>query len=452
MKKNKARYDIIIPLIAFFIISILSIYSASNISSSNSIVTKQVLWYLIGFGIIILTMNKRLKRITDFAFILYIIGNVLLFLLLIFGTEVNGSKCWFIIPGVGSFQPSEFMKLILILVNAKTFELHSKKYPVSTLGSDIRLFLIILVITLIPSVLTFMEPDTGMVMIYFLITFVMLFIYGIKKSIFFVLIALIIILAGSFLYFYFNFQDTFINVFGTSFFYRIDRLLDWSNKSGMQLTNALAAIKAAGAFGFGVGNTPIYIPESHTDFIFSVFSSNFGLIGTFILIGLIVLFDYGLLKYANETNDRMHKYIIIGFVTMILYQQIQNIGMNIGLLPITGITLPFISYGGSSLLSYMLGVALILNYDNKSIQNLVWYMLSLKENKKPFISERLFYSTWWRVWDLNPWMPPWKGGVLNHFTNAPVYKYKMVGLNGREPSTSRLSGVRSNQLSYKPIS
>ena len=370
MKKYKVKFDIIIPLIAFFIISIISIHSASNSSLSNQIVVKQLLWYLLGFGIIFLTKNKKLSKIMDFSFAFYIIGNITLFLLLIFGTEVNGSKCWFIIPGIGSIQPSEFMKLILILVNAKVFELHNKKYPVSTLKSDIKLFLIIMLITLIPSVLTFLEPDTGMVIIYFLITFIMLFIYGLKKSIFFALITFIAILSGLFLYFYFNFQDEFINIFGTSFFYRIDRLLDWSNKSGMQLTNALAAIKAAGAFGFGLGNTPIYIPESHTDFIFSVFSSNFGLIGTFILIGLIVLFDYGLLKYANETCDRTHKYIIVGFVTMILYQQIQNIGMNIGLLPITGITLPFISYGGSSLLSYMLGIAIIINY-NKSIHNVV---------------------------------------------------------------------------------
>lgn len=363
MQKTKIRYDIIIPLITFFVISILSIYSAASSTSSNQIVTKQVLWYLIGFIIIIITTNKKLNRLTDFSFILYLIGNITLFLLLVFGNEVNGSKCWFIIPGIGSIQPSEFMKLILILVNAKIFELYNKKYPISTLKSDVKLFFIILGVTLIPSVLTFLEPDTGMVIIYFLITFVMLFIYGIKKSIFFIVITIGVILVGSFLYFYFNFQDHFINLFGTSFFYRIDRLLDWSNKSGMQLTNAMAAIKAAGPFGFGIGNTPIYIPESHTDFIFSVFSSNFGLIGTTILIGTIVLFDYGLLKYANETNNKTHKYIILGFVTMILYQQIQNIGMNIGLLPITGITLPFISYGGSSLLSYMFGIALILNYD-----------------------------------------------------------------------------------------
>lgn len=362
MKKNKTYYMIIIPLILFFIISVTSIYSASLNLSGNHIVTKQVMWYLIGFAILIITMNKNLESITNFAFYFYIFGNILLLLLLIFGTEVNGSKCWLILPGIGSVQPSEFMKLILILVNAKIFQIYNKKYPKGTFKSDLILFFIIFITTLIPSILTFLEPDTGMVIIYFLISFVMLFIYGIKKSIFFMIIIIAAVFLGSFLYFYFNYQDAFINLFGTSFFYRIDRLLDWSNKSGMQLTNAIAAIKAAGLFGFGIGNTPIYIPESHTDFIFSVFSSNFGLIGTLILIAGIVVFDYGLLKLADKTNNKMHKYIILGFITMILYQQIQNIGMNIGLLPITGITLPFISYGGSSLLSYMLGIALILNY------------------------------------------------------------------------------------------
>lgn len=362
MKKNKTYYMIIIPLILFFIISVTSIYSASSNLSGNQIVTKQVMWYLIGFAILIITMNKNLESITNLAFYFYLFGNVLLLLLLIFGTEINGSKCWLILPGIGSVQPSEFMKLILILVNAKIFQIHNKKYPKGTFKSDLILFFIIFITTLIPSVLTFLEPDTGMVIIYFLISFVMLFIYGIKKSIFFMIILIAAVFLGLFLYFYFNYQDAFINLFGTSFFYRIDRLLDWSNKSGMQLTNAIAAIKAAGLFGFGIGNTPIYIPESHTDFIFSVFSSNFGLIGTLILIIGIIVFDYGLLKLADKTGNKMHKYIILGFFTMILYQQIQNIGMNIGLLPITGITLPFISYGGSSLLSYMLGIALILNY------------------------------------------------------------------------------------------
>lgn len=363
MKKNLIKYEIIIPLIVFFIISIASIYSASLNISSKSIITKQVLWYLLGFILIIISTNKNLKFLTKYSFYLYIAGNILLFLLLIFGSEVNGSKCWFVIPGIGSFQPSEFMKLILILFNSHIFEDYEKKHPKSNFKDDFKLFLIIMLVTMIPSVLTFLEPDTGMVIIYFLISFIMLFIYGIKKSIFVCVFLMVSILAGAFLYFYFNFEDNFINVFGTSFFYRIDRLLDWSNKSGMQLTNATAAIKAAGLFGFGVGNTPIYIPEAHTDFIFSIFASNFGLLGASFLIFCICLFDFGLIYLASKCNNKSHRYIIIGFITMILYQQIQNIGMNIGLLPITGITLPFISYGGSSLISYMIGIALVLNYD-----------------------------------------------------------------------------------------
>lgn len=369
MKKTKTNYQFIIPLIMFFIISVISIYSATKNTSINQILVKQITWYLIGFFILIITFKKSLSFLTDYSVIFYVFGNILLFLLLIFGTEINGSKCWFTIPGIGSFQPSEFMKLALILMNAKTFEYFDKKYPEKNLKNNVIIFLAIMIITLIPSLLTFLEPDTGMVIIHFLISFVMLFIYGIKKRIFLVIIILASALVGIFLYYYFNFQDSFINVFGTSFFYRIDRILDWSNESGMQITNALAAIKAAGLFGFGLGNTPIYIPEAHTDFIFSVFASNFGFIGTLLLILLIIYFDYNLIRLAQKTKFKNHKYIIIGFATMIIYQQIQNIGMNVGLLPITGITLPFISYGGSSLLSYMLGMAIIINYDNKTRKN-----------------------------------------------------------------------------------
>lgn len=369
MNKKLSKYEIIIPLIIFFIISSVSIYSACASFFAPQIVSKQVMWYVIGFGIIIFTTNFKCKKVINYAPFLYVIGNVLLALLLIFGSEVNGSKCWFIIPGVGSIQPSEFMKLILILTNAKIFDYFNKKHPKRTVKIDVLIFIIVMIVTLIPSVLTFLEPDTGMVIIYFIISFVMLFVFGLRKRIFIIVFSLVIITAGLFLYYYFNYQDSFINVFGTSFFYRIDRLLDWSNKSGMQLTNATAAVKAAGLFGFGIGNTPIYIPEAHTDFIFSVYASNFGLVGTIILIATIAVFDWGLFSEAKNSNDKTYRFVILGFTAMILYQQVQNIGMNLGLLPITGITLPFISYGGSSLLSYMLGISLILNYDKQKRSN-----------------------------------------------------------------------------------
>lgn len=366
LKKNIIKYQIVIPLLAFFIISFISIYSATKVFSSNDIIYKQIMWYLIGFTIIIITTKFDCKKIIDYSPILYLIGNILLLALLIFGTEINGSKCWFVIPGVGSFQPSEFMKIVLILVNVKILTYFDHKQDKETFKSNLKVFFSIMIITLIPSILTFLEPDTGMVIIYFLISFVMLFVYGLRKSIFIILIAIMVCLVSLFLFFYFNYQDSFINTFGTSFFYRVDRLLDWSNKSGMQLTNAMAAIKAAGLLGFGIGNTPIYIPEPHTDFIFSVFASNTGLIGSTFLIIFIMIFDAGLFRLASKTNDKSFRYVITGFSSMIIYQQVQNIGMNIGLLPITGITLPFISYGGSSLLSYMIGIAIIINYKNIS--------------------------------------------------------------------------------------
>lgn len=365
IKNNKLIKNIYISLFLFFIISILTLYSTSVTFSKTSILYKQLIWYIIGFIIIFIIKKININNIFDNSFKLYIIFNIILLLLFPFGSEINGSKSWFIIPGIGSIQPSEFMKIILILTNIKIFNIYDKKYKKKTILTDIKLVLTLLLITLVPSILTFMQPDTGMVIIYFFITFVMLFVFGIKKSIYITLIILGIILFGSFFYFFFNFENQFTTIFGTSFYYRIERLINWSNNSGMQLKNALAAIKAAGLFGYGIGNTPIYIPESHTDFIFSIFSNNFGLIGSLILILTILLFDLSLIKIAIKEKNKNNKYLIMGFIAMIIYQQIQNIAMNIGLLPITGITLPFISYGGSSLISYMLLIGIILNLITK---------------------------------------------------------------------------------------
>jgi rod shape determining protein RodA len=136
----------------------------------------------------------------------------------------------------------------------------------------------------------------------------------------------------------------------------------------MQLGNALAAIGSSGLLGFGFGHTPIYFPEAHTDFIFSVYASNFGLIGSIILIGLFIFFDLKIINIGSKTKNNISKYMIAGIIGMILYQQIQSIGMNIGLLPITGITLPFISYGGSSLLSYMIIAGIIFSLSNQTIR------------------------------------------------------------------------------------
>ena len=130
----------------------------------------------------------------------------------------------------------------------------------------------------------------------------------------------------------------------------------------------ITAIGSGGLIGYGVNNTPIYFPEPQTDFIFAVYSNNFGFIGSIILIGIITFFDLRLVRLAIESPSNTNKYIISGIIGMLIYQQLQNIGMTIGLMPITGITLPFISYGGSSLLSYMIMAGIIFNVSNENIR------------------------------------------------------------------------------------
>ena len=120
--------------------------------------------------------------------------------------------------------------------------------------------------------------------------------------------------------------------------------------------------------GYGLNNTPIYFPEPQTDFIFAIYSNNFGFIGSIILIGLMTFFDLKLVKLAIESPNNINKYVVSGIIGMLIYQQFQNIGMTIGLMPITGITLPFISYGGSSLLSYMIMTGIIFNISNENIR------------------------------------------------------------------------------------
>ena len=221
-------------------------------------------------------------------------------------------------------------------------------------------------IVLIPSILTFLEPDTGAVIIYLIITLTMLFISGIS-IIWYIMLGIIVAITGSiFLYLYFVKQDTFISIFGSNFFYRMDRIINWKSGSGMQLENSLAAIGSSYIKGHGFNKTPLYFPEAGTDFIFSVYASNFGLIGSVFLIGIIMLFDLHIINIGKETVNRIDKYVVSGIIGIFIYQQIQNIGMTIGMLPITGITLPFISYGGSSLISYMIIIGLLLNiYNNK---------------------------------------------------------------------------------------
>jgi len=329
---------------------------------------KQIVWYGLGLTIAYSMMALGNKFLYNNAYIFYIVGVVLLILVLFFGKEINNAKCWFVIPYIGSFQPSEFMKVFLVITLSRMINDYNEEYSNPEIVDEFKFLLKVLGVVFIPSILTFVEPDTGAVVMYLIITFSMLFIGGFRKRWFIITILVVILLLGSFLGLYFLNQDLFINIFGTSFFYRMDRLLNWSNSSGLQLTNSMTAIGSAGFFGHGFNSTPIYFPEMQTDFIFAVFTSNFGLIGAILLIVLIVYFDINLIQTVNKTTNMYDKYAIGGILSVLLFQQVYNISMTIGLLPIMGITLPFISYGGSSLLSYMLLLGIIFNVSNESLR------------------------------------------------------------------------------------
>ena len=363
MNIKQINLKIVIPVFIMAIISILTIYSAMTYTSSElgNLALRQGLWYGIGILLVLFLLRMKNEYLYRHTIFLYVLGNILLVGLLLFAEPVNNSKCWFTIPGIGSIQPSEFMKIFLMLMLATMIHNFRSDYKNPSLQQEFIFILKTFLVVLIPSVLTFLQPDTGAVLIYLLIYFCMMFASGIRIRWFIIAgVVLLLLLAGIFGIYFFE-QDLFIDIFGTDLFYRFERIFSWRSGTGLQLENALAAIGSSGLFGHGFNQTPIYFPESSTDFIFAVFASNFGLIGSLALIFVIIYFDVQIIMLAKRKIVDTDKYILAGILGMLLFQQIQNIGMTVGLFPITGITLPFISYGGSSLLSYMILLGIILN-------------------------------------------------------------------------------------------
>ena len=370
VSKYKVEGSILIPIILFFIISVISIYATKRLLGAeySNLWIKQSIWYLIGIILAYYMMHLGNKFLYNNAYAFYVIGIILLGLVIPFGITVNNATCWFKIPFIGTIQPSEFMKIFLIIMLSRMINDFNSTYKDASVFDEFKFIIKVLIVIFIPAVLTFIEPDTGAVIMYLVITFIMLFVGGLRKR-WFIIAGILLTCALSFVFglYYFN-QDKFIDIFGTSMFYRMDRITNWSNAEGMQLKNSLTAIGSAGTKGHGINKTPIYLPEMQTDFIFSVYASNTGLIGASILIIIIIYFDLTLISYASKTLNYADKYAIGGIIGVLVFQQIYNIAMTIGLLPIMGITLPFISYGGSSLLSYMLLLGIVFNVSNENLR------------------------------------------------------------------------------------
>ncbi len=325
---------------------------------------KQILWFFIGFILLFIIQKLKIKFFFHYSFYFYILGLILLLIVLFIGSTTNGAKAWINFKFF-SFQPSEFMKISLLLYLTKItteFKMGHTK--------EIWYILKCILITLIPSILVFLEPDTGAIIFFLFILLSVFLLSGIKKWWFILSFLVLIILLGSFLYLYLYKQDILIELIGTSFFYRMDRLIHFKDGSGMQLNNALITIGNTPFFGHGIRKELLYVPEFPTDFVFTLSLSIFGCLGGFLLLLCYFTLNYYFIDKLVKTKDIQAKLFIHGFIFIFFYSQLQNIFMNLGLLPIMGIPLPFLSYGGSNIIVYFIFLGFIINITKeKQIKN-----------------------------------------------------------------------------------
>lgn len=359
MKKIITKYNLLlyIPLVLLMIASFFCMYEARFIKDIYvGHFTKQILWFVIGFGLLFLFQKIKVKFLFRYSFFFYLLGNILLFMVLFLGKETNGARAWFSFK-IFNFQPSEFMKIALLLYLAKV----THDFKIAEKKQEFIYILKCIFIVLIPSILVFLEPDTGAIIIYLLLLLATLFVSGIKKRWFIIAFFIVLLLSGGFLYLYLFKQDTLIKWIGTSFFYRMDRLIHFKDGSGMQLNNALTTIGNAGLLGHGIQKDLLYVPEFPTDFAFSLFLTIFGFVGGFILLFSYFTLNCFFINKFFSVKQIEYKCFLHGFLFLFFFQQIQNILMNLGLMPIMGIPLPFLSYGGSNMIVYFIFIGIILN-------------------------------------------------------------------------------------------
>ena len=336
MKRNRLQNNIIFScLLVLFIISFIGL---SNFSSNYPI--KQLLWLSIGIVCFLIVKKIDISFIIKYSFLIYLFNIILLLLVLVVGRRINGAKAWFTF-GAFSIQPSELMKISLSLIYYKIIK--DKKKGFITL-------LKIFILFLIPALLVFLEPDTGSIIMYFIIMLVAIFNSKIKKKYLIPIFILVTSFLTTIILIYFYNQDLIIKIFGTSIFYRLDRIIHFKNN--YQLNQALIYVGSAGLYGH---KEILYIPEAHTDFIFSFLIGRYG-----IILGLLVLVCYLVMNITLV--DKSKKNLLVKFfLYTFLFSQLENIFMNLGLLPIMGIPLPFLSYGGTSTIISLIFLGICLN-------------------------------------------------------------------------------------------
>lgn len=351
------RRSIFIITFMLLMFGVVMLYSASAIYAhekfgDSAFFLKRHLWFLlIGFAFMLYAMSINLAELEGFAGVLMIAVIFLLTFVLIpgIGASAGGARRWFKI-GVLSFQPSEIAKFALVIYLASFFS--RKGYKIKNLFSG---YLPLVSVVSLTGALVLLEPDLGTAMAILFIGFLTVFIAGgrIKHLLTTALLGL------PFLYYL---------IFSVPYRYRrvLIFLNPWQDKegSGFQIIQSFVALGSGGLFGVGLGQSTqklFYLPESHTDFIFSIIGEELGFIGAaFIVIlfgGLIWLGMRGFFKEPKPFN----KILIFGITNMIAFEVLVNIGVSVGAFPTKGLPLPFISYGGTSLVFHMAAIGLMLN-------------------------------------------------------------------------------------------
>lgn len=353
MKKTDKLILISVVLLSLF--GLLMIYSSSSIwaeykfNDSYKFLKTQGIFLVIGYFIIYIISKIPYQTYLKYSNIILISCIVLLILVLIpgIGSIRNGSRSWF---GIGSLgiQPSEFAKIGIIIFAAK--------YLTNNKMKDItHSVLPILCVVILVFGLIMLQPDFGTGIIIVVTIIVLLFISGVKMS-FFIKLGVI----------------GLIGIIGLIIIapYRLKRIVSFINPwadslgSGFQIIQSLYAIGPSGLLGTGLGNSiqkHFYLPEPQTDFIFSIISEELGFMGVLIVTTLFIIIIYRGIETSIKQEDNFAKYLSFGLIFSLAFQTILNLMVVVGLIPVTGVTLPFLSYGGSSLLVSMTNIGIILN-------------------------------------------------------------------------------------------
>ncbi|ADV94629.1 cell shape-determining peptidoglycan glycosyltransferase RodA [Bacillus subtilis] len=374
-KKQQSPFyqgDLIFIFGVFFIISVVSIYAAGQFGQyGNTDWIQQIVFYLLGAVAITVLLYFDLEQLEKLSLYIFIIGILSLIILKIspesIAPVIKGAKSWFRIGRI-TIQPSEFMKVGLIMMLASVIGKANPK-GVRTLRDDIHLLLKIAGVAVIPVGLILMQ-DAGTAGICMFIVLVMVFMSGINWKLIAIIAGSGILLISLILLVMINFPDVAKSVGIQD--YQIKRVTSWVSASNetqedsndsWQVDQAIMAIGSGGILGNGISNLKVYVPESTTDFIFSIIGESFGFIGCAIVVIMFFFLIYRLVVLIDKIHpfNRFASFFCVGYTALIVIHTFQNIGMNIGIMPVTGIPLLFVSYGGSSTLSTLIGFGIVYN-------------------------------------------------------------------------------------------